>query len=118
METHKQDDSAYGKYVIQFRNKKKILHQLLKKTHQITDKKNFRSFILKQNKTSMIMKPAKGIHFNLTQSAIDRIPQVSQLVSIIQSINLILAPFNDSKPGIPCLLVTPCLSQHYFFKSY
>lgn len=61
METHKQDDSAYGKYVIQFRNKKNTTSAIKKDTPNNRQKK-FRSFILKKTKTSMIMKPAKGIY--------------------------------------------------------
>lgn len=39
METHKQDDSAYGKYVIQFRNKKNTTSAIKKDTPNNRQKK-------------------------------------------------------------------------------
>lgn len=98
-----QDDSAYGKSSrLETRT---ILHKLLENRHNKWDTKINQELYFKGNKISTIKKP-KGTHFK-TLSAIDQIPQVSQLASTALSVTLNLEQLQSSKPGTVCLLATP-----------
>lgn len=75
-EYHNQDDSAYGKHVIHFRNNKNTTSASKKDTPSKT--KNVRSFIWKETKTSKIRKPEKGTDTfqSRTLSATDQTPHI------------------------------------------
>lgn len=60
METHKQDDSAYGKYVIQFRNKKKNTTSAIKKDTPNNRQKKFQELYFKTKQNFHDYETSKG----------------------------------------------------------
>lgn len=85
--------------------------QAIKITQQIktplTKNKSGALFKMKQNFQNY--KSNKG--YTLEDTVSNRLNSTSLSASAASTMNLNLAGFNNSKPGIPCLLAAPRLSQ-------